>query len=150
YYSFSWYDWLEPYEPLSTPMSALGLDRPVVLGEFPSSGSQYHALPEVLDLMSSGRYAGAFAWSYWSGDGFGSWHDAGPAFARWPGARHRPGGASVPVEPPTRIRTATSVSGSRTVACSSRRRSRSHRANRLSPTSTCTRSAAPRPSRRRP
>src|SRR5581483_9361577 len=78
YYSFSWYDWLEPYEPLATPVGALGLDRPVVLG--------------------------AFAWSYWSGDGFGSWHDAGPAFAAWQSAREPAAGtpsplAAVPVDP---------------------------------------------------
>jgi len=104
YYSFSWYDWLEPYEPLATPVGALGLDRPVVLGEFPSSGSRYYTLPDVLDAMGGGGYAGAFAWSYWSGDGFGSWHDAGPAFAAWQSAREPAAGtpsplAAVPVDP---------------------------------------------------
>ena len=42
YYSFSWYDWLEPYEPLATPAAAANLDRPIVLGEYPAGGSAYY------------------------------------------------------------------------------------------------------------
>ncbi len=82
FYSFSWYDWLEPYEPLATPASAFGLDRPVVLGEYPSGGSIYE-LARVLDLAYSLGYAGAFAWSYWSGDGFGTWRTVAPSFTDW-------------------------------------------------------------------
>jgi hypothetical protein len=101
YYSFSWYDWLEPYEPLSTPAGDLRLDRPVVLGEFPAGGSAYYRLPDVLDLTRSSGYAGAFAWSYWSGDGFGQWRDIGPTYALWTrsGRPDGPGAAPPPVEP---------------------------------------------------
>ena len=83
YYSFSWYDWLEPYEPLATPASAANLDRPVVIGEYPASGSTYYSLPQVLDIAHSMGYAGAFGWSYWSGDGISRWRDVAPTFSTW-------------------------------------------------------------------
>ena len=82
YYSFSWYDWMEPYEPLDRPASALGLDRPIVLGEFPASGSQYYSLAEVLELTWRNGYAGAFAWSYWGGDGH-RWQDVAQEHLDW-------------------------------------------------------------------
>ena len=63
YHSFSWYDWLEPYDALDTPAAQLQLDRPVLLGEFPASGSAYYRLSQVLDTAYSQGYAGAFAWT---------------------------------------------------------------------------------------
>jgi hypothetical protein len=101
YYSFSWYDWLEPYEPLASAATNLRLDRPVVLGEFPAGGSAYYTLPSVLDIMRTDGYAGAFAWSYWSGDGFGAWRDVGPTFANWvrDGRPLGPGDPTPPAEP---------------------------------------------------
>jgi hypothetical protein len=83
YYSFSWYDWLEPYEPLATPASSANLDRPIVLGEYPAGGSAYYALPQVLDSAYSLGYAGAFGWSYWEGDGISHWRDVAPTFSSW-------------------------------------------------------------------
>jgi hypothetical protein len=83
YYSYSWYDWLEPYEALATPAAAAGLDRPVVLGEFPAGGSAYYALPDVLDQAYTSGYAGAFAWSYWGGDGLSRWRDVAPGYTDW-------------------------------------------------------------------
>jgi hypothetical protein len=83
YYSFSWYDWLEAYEPLATPAAAANLDRPIVLGEYPAGGSAYYTLPAVLDLASSLGYAGAFGWSYWSGDNISHWREVAPSYATW-------------------------------------------------------------------
>ena len=83
YYSFSWYDWLEPYEPLATPASTAGLDRPIVLGEYPAGGSAYYSMPQVLDTALSLGYAGAFGWSYWAGDGISHWRDVAPTFSGW-------------------------------------------------------------------
>lgn len=83
YYSYSWYDWLEPYEPLAMPAASAGLDRPVVLGEFPAGGSTYYNLPDVFDLALANGSAGAFAWSYWSGDGLSRWREVGPGFTDW-------------------------------------------------------------------
>ena len=83
YYSFSWYDWLEQYEPLATPASSANLDRPIVLGEYPAGGSAYYTLPQVLDTAYSLGYAGAFGWSYWDGDRISHWRDVAPSFAVW-------------------------------------------------------------------
>ncbi len=83
YYSFSWYDWLEPYEPLATPASAANLDRPIVLGEYPAGGSTYYDLPKVMDNAYSLGYAGAFGWSYWAGDGISRWRAVAPTFSAW-------------------------------------------------------------------
>jgi len=83
YYSFSWYDWLQPYEPLATAASTANLDRPVVIGEYPAGGSAYYSLPQVLDTAYSLGYAGAFGWSYWSGDGISQWRAAAPTFSTW-------------------------------------------------------------------
>jgi hypothetical protein len=83
YYSFSWYDWLQPYEPLATPAAKLKLDRPLVLGEFPAGGSTYYHVPDVLTLAYTQGYAGAFGWSYWSGDGYGKWQQIAPSYTAW-------------------------------------------------------------------
>jgi hypothetical protein len=83
YYSYSWYDWLEPYEPLSIAAATAGLDRPVVLGEFPAGGSSYYELPKVLDMMYGNGYAGGFAWSYWGGDGLSQWRKVSSSFTDW-------------------------------------------------------------------
>jgi hypothetical protein len=83
YYSFSWYDWLEPYEPLAVPASAANLDRPVVLGEYPAGGSAYYNMPQILDTAFTLGYAGAFGWSYWAGDGISHWSNVAPSFSSW-------------------------------------------------------------------
>ncbi len=83
YYSFSWYDWLEPWEPLARPASSFHLDRPIVLGEFPSYGSSYYALPRVYDIALQQGYAGAFAWSYDNGDQYSHWDRVANEFLTW-------------------------------------------------------------------
>jgi hypothetical protein len=40
-------------------------------------------VPQILDLASSLGYAGAFGWSYWSGDNISHWHDVAPTFSAW-------------------------------------------------------------------
>ena len=71
YYSFSWYDWLEPYDPLNTPASHFGLNKPIVIGEFPAQ-STLHPLDNVLNIAWQQGYAGAFVWSYAGIDKYGS------------------------------------------------------------------------------
>lgn len=83
YYSFSWYDWLEPYDPLDRPAASFGLDRPIVLGEFPSNGSQYYHLAQVYSMMLKQGYAGAFAWSYGNADQYSNWTNVASEYLRW-------------------------------------------------------------------
>jgi hypothetical protein len=66
-YQAHWYDHLDRLAPLDRPVANLGLDRPVILGEFPTRGS---ARPSA-DILSAARlagYAGALSWSVLSSD----------------------------------------------------------------------------------
>jgi hypothetical protein len=99
YYSFSWYDWLEPYEPLATPTSAANLDRPVVIGEYPAGGSALYALPQILDTAYALGYAGAFGWSYWGGDGVSRWREVAVSFNGWVTGHWRDVGLGAEVPP---------------------------------------------------
>ena len=83
YYSFSWYDWLEPYDPLNVPAQQYGLDRPVVLGEFPVAQNPYYRLSDILDITINQGYAGAFAWSYVGGDEYGRLAEGSRVLREW-------------------------------------------------------------------
>jgi hypothetical protein len=61
-YQAHWYDRLAKRAPLDRPVGSLGLDRPVILGEFPTRGSRL-APSEILDTSRRAGYAGALAWS---------------------------------------------------------------------------------------
>lgn len=87
YYSFSWYDWVEQWEPLNTIARRYNLDRPIVLGEFPVGNSDYYDLQQILDIVYRNGYSGAFAWSYWGGDKYGKWSDKALDYIDWVGDR---------------------------------------------------------------
>lgn len=61
-YQTHWYDGVEPRAPLDTPVAALELDRPLLLGEYPTRGSAL-APSAILDLARARGYSGALAWS---------------------------------------------------------------------------------------
>jgi hypothetical protein len=68
FYQVHWYDKLDRHAPIDRPVSALAVDRPVMLGEFPTRGSQRSAG----DLFTTARdrgYAGALPWSWMADDG---------------------------------------------------------------------------------
>jgi hypothetical protein len=62
FYQVHWYDALTGQPPLETPVTELGFDRPVILGEFPTQGSK-RSMPAILDVAHAAGYAGAFYWS---------------------------------------------------------------------------------------
>jgi hypothetical protein len=62
FYQVHWYDSLTRQPPLETPVSELGFDRPVLLGEFPTRGSQRQPGDIVATARAAG-YSGAFYWS---------------------------------------------------------------------------------------
>lgn len=82
YYSFSWYDWLEPYDPLNRKASSFGLDRPIVIGEFPAQ-SKIYSLQQILNIAWQQGYAGAFAWSFTGADQYGSIVSQRQTFTAW-------------------------------------------------------------------
>ena len=61
-YQVHWYDRYELHSPLGCPVADLALDRPVLLGEFPTRGSRY-ATGEILATAREAGYAGALGWS---------------------------------------------------------------------------------------
>jgi hypothetical protein len=67
FYQAHWYEHLEARAPLARPVGEMQLDRPVVLGEFPSRVSPGE-LRRILDTARAAGYAGAFVWSVLAND----------------------------------------------------------------------------------
>ena len=61
-YQAHWYDRLEKTAPLDRPVARLGLDRPLILGEFPTRGSR-RTPAAIFESARDAGYAGALAWS---------------------------------------------------------------------------------------
>jgi hypothetical protein len=68
-YQVHWYDINEWMSPLETPVSAFGLDAPVILGEFPTRNSR-RSPAAILGAARRAGYAGALAWSLLAADAF--------------------------------------------------------------------------------
>jgi hypothetical protein len=75
FYQVHWYDSVEARSPLRRHVSRLGLDGPVLLGEYPTRRTAL-AATEVLDIAREAGYAGALAWSVQAGDDFSDWSPA--------------------------------------------------------------------------
>jgi hypothetical protein len=67
FYQAHWYAHLESRAPLARPVRDLGLDRPVLLGEFPSRVSPLE-VRRILDTAREAGYAGGFFWSVLADD----------------------------------------------------------------------------------
>jgi hypothetical protein len=72
FYELHWYDSVEGASPLRRPVSNLQLDRPVLLGEFPTRGSAV-APGEVLGAAHEAGYSGGLAWSMLAEDDYTQW-----------------------------------------------------------------------------
>jgi hypothetical protein len=69
FYQVHWYDSVGRACSPSRPVDRLGLDAPVVLGEFPSRGSAFTA-QGLLEAARQAGYAGGLAWSVLADDPF--------------------------------------------------------------------------------
>ena len=67
FYQVHWYDHLERRAPLARPVHQLGLDRPVLLGEFPSRLPP-DEVRRILDTARGAGYSGGFFWSVLADD----------------------------------------------------------------------------------
>jgi len=85
-YQIHWYDLLEADSPLDRPVSALELDRPVLLGEFPTRGSARSAA-SILETAQASGYAGALAWSVRTSDPASDYPGQATEIAAWDRAR---------------------------------------------------------------
>ena len=59
FYQVHWYDGLTHQPLLETPVSELGFDRPVLLGEFPTRGSR-RTPDDIVAAARAAGYSGAF------------------------------------------------------------------------------------------
>jgi hypothetical protein len=74
FYSVHFYDWMHPWpdtDVYGSGCSALHLDAPVVIGEYPP-GSSTAGFRQYLDNWFAGGCAGAWVWSFKGGDGVGT------------------------------------------------------------------------------
>jgi len=89
FYQVHWYDSLGRARAPHRPVGPLGLDRPVVLGEFPSRASA-HTAGALLGAARQAGYAGAFAWSVLAEDAVSAGPACATAVAAWTRATEGP------------------------------------------------------------
>lgn len=81
-YQFHWYDHHAPEDPFPwPPYDELGLDGPCIIGEVPTSNTQYSTC-EFLQAARDGGYHGLLVWSYRAGDGYSDFSSARPCLER--------------------------------------------------------------------
>lgn len=62
FYQMHWYETADTLQTLAEPVASRALDRPLLLGEFPTKGASVG--PErILSLAAGAGYSGALAWS---------------------------------------------------------------------------------------
>jgi hypothetical protein len=83
-YEFHYYDYMSWTfgDVLNAPYSSLGLDKPCILGEFPTKGAKFSA-DTYLGTMRGDGFAGAFAWSLRANDSNSDFRSAADRFAAW-------------------------------------------------------------------
>lgn len=69
-------------EPFDRPYAELGLDKPCLVGEFPTKRGKL-AVEAYLEAARRNGYAGALAWSYRGGDSFSDFAGQADRFAAW-------------------------------------------------------------------
>jgi hypothetical protein len=82
FYQVHWYDSIEAEAPLERDVAELDVDRPVVLGEFPTRGSR-RSTALVLRLAKQAGYRGALLWSVRAHDSASDWAAAQAALTQW-------------------------------------------------------------------
>ena len=82
YYQFHHYPAMERSVPYDRPAHDLHLDKPVVIGEFPTASTN-RTLVSYLDLALKNGYAGAAPWSYRATDKYTSWSAVRDQFRQW-------------------------------------------------------------------
>jgi len=80
FYQVHWYDRWQDIAPLERPVHELDIDRPLILGEYPTKNSTRDPGTILATIKKSG-YCGAFAWSLLADDEFSgmknSWRSTG-------------------------------------------------------------------------
>jgi hypothetical protein len=84
FYQVHWYDKLDWLARLAAPVARWGLDKPVLLGEFPTRGSSREP-GAILAAAREHGYAGAFFWSVRAADAASDYAGAAMALRRFEG-----------------------------------------------------------------
>ena len=88
FYQYHYYDKMEQECPLEYPCTKIGLDKPCIVGEFPTKGTQL-GLRDYLDVIHGNGYAGALAWSYRAKDDASDFGSSAQGLREWSHS-HRP------------------------------------------------------------
>jgi len=78
FYEIHYYDWMADwFSPWDKTPTQWGLDKPVIIGEMPGIGSSKLPLTitEMYENALKKEYAGAFGWSDFANDGYGTFDD---------------------------------------------------------------------------
>ncbi|MBI5209818.1 MAG: cellulase family glycosylhydrolase [Elusimicrobia bacterium] len=82
FYQYHYYDYQEPSQPLDVRYRDLGLDKPCVLGEFPTKRS-LRGIETYLDTMRDNGFSGAWAWSLRASDAYSGFEGVADRFHGW-------------------------------------------------------------------
>ena len=84
FYQVHWYEHVDSFATLARPVATLGLDRPLMLGEFPTRGC---SIPPstILETAAAAGYSSALAWSLCADDMASDPDACQAAVARWAG-----------------------------------------------------------------
>lgn len=87
FYQYHYYDKMEKQYPLDYSCARLALDKPCILGEFPTDNTG-RTITQYLDTVRRRGHAGSLAWSYRAGDKFSSFREVAREFKAWSIAHH--------------------------------------------------------------
>ncbi len=94
FYQYHYYDHMEQQFPFDYAAADLGLNKPVLVGEFPTKNTE-RTLTQYLDTIWQNGYMGALAWSYRGGDDASDFQSSAAEFAAW--SQAHPGETSTSV-----------------------------------------------------
>ena len=72
-----YYNWMHPwFDPYDYNLDYFYTgSKPVIIGECPAAGDEYHTPEEMINATYNNGYAGIVYWSYVGGDNVGNWDD---------------------------------------------------------------------------
>lgn len=82
FYQYHYYDKMERQYPLDYPYAKLNLDKPCIVGEFPTKNTE-RTMTQYLNTIWKNGYAGALAWSYRAGDEASDYNTVTGEFLTW-------------------------------------------------------------------
>ena len=92
-YQIHYYPWMDNGGPAGSGLptyASLGLDKPCIVGEFPTQDGSYGLTDTTalsaewyLNTIYSDGYAGALGWSYHVGDSASNWTSFQPVYSNW-------------------------------------------------------------------